>query len=208
MDRFTIQVGSYEVNCSIVSEGARALVVDPGSEGERIARLLAQKGLEPAAILLTHGHFDHIGGVNDLQAAFPGLPVYVHPDDTVMFGHPFNQNPPDYPLADRPRDIRDARTLPADAPTLGFTCAMAVIPTPGHTPGGVCYHFPADKLLLSGDTLFAGSAGRTDFPGGSMNKLMASLKTLAELPDDTLVIPGHGPHTTIAAEKATNPFLV
>ena len=85
---------------------------------------------------------------------------------------------------------------------------MAVIPTPGHTPGGVCYHFPADKLLLSGDTLFAGSAGRTDFPGGSMNKLMASLKTLAELPDDTLVIPGHGPHTTIAAEKATNPFLI
>jgi len=208
MDRFTIQVGSYEVNCSIVSEGARALVVDPGSEGDRIARLLAQKGLEPAAILLTHGHFDHIGGVNDLQAAFPGLPVYVHPDDTVMFGHPFNQNPPDYPLAVRPRDIRDARDLPADAPTLGFTGTMAVIPTPGHTPGGVCYHFPADKLLLSGDTLFAGSAGRTDFPGGSMNKLMASLKTLAELPDDTLVIPGHGPHTTIAAEKATNPFLV
>ena len=77
MDRFTIQVGSYEVNCSIVSEGARALVVDPGSEGNRIARLLAQKGLEPAAILLTHGHFDHIGGVNDLQAAYPGLPVYV-----------------------------------------------------------------------------------------------------------------------------------
>lgn len=208
MDRFTVSVGSYEVNCSLVSTAGRALVVDPGSEGARLVRLLAQKGLEPAAILLTHGHFDHIGGVHELQAAFPDLPVYVHPDDTVMFGHPFNQSPPDYPLAPRPANIRDARSLATDAPALGFTAPVETIHTPGHTPGGVCYHFPADALLLSGDTLFAGSAGRTDFPGGSMNRLMASLKALTALPDATLVIPGHGPHTTIAAEKATNPFLI
>ena len=207
MERTTVQVGSYEVNCSILSADGRAVVVDPGSEGERIAGLLARAGLEPVAILLTHAHFDHIGGVEALQKAFPGLPVYAHPDDTVMFAHPFNQSPPDYPLAPRPANLRDARQFAADAPSPELA-GIETIPTPGHTPGGVCYYLPAEKLLLAGDTLFAGSAGRTDFPGGSMNRLMASLKTLAELPGDTLVVPGHGPTTTIAREKSSNPFLL
>ena len=92
--------------------------------------------------------------------------------------------------------------LPAALP------GVQVLHTPGHTPGGVCYFFPADKLLLSGDTLFAGSVGRTDFPGGSMARMMDSLQALMKLPDDTLVIPGHGGHTTIGDEKRTNPYIV
>lgn len=198
MERLTIQVGSYEVNCSIIYENGKAWIVDPGHEGARIAALLEKKGLEPEAILLTHAHFDHITGVKELQRLFPKLPVYVHPEDAVMFGHPFNQMPGEYDSIGTPANIRDVNTLEI----------AEVIHTPGHTPGGMCYYFPADKLLLSGDTLFAGSIGRTDFPGGSMSKMTASLKKLMTLPDDTLVIPGHGSHTTIGQEKVSNPYIV
>ena len=199
MERLTIEVGSYGVNCTILSDEGRAWIVDPGQEGERIVALLKKKGLEPAAILLTHAHFDHIGGIPAIQRAFPGTPVYVGDGDTVMFGHPFNQNPPDYPPVPRPDGVRDVDTL--DVPQI------RVIHTPGHTPGGVCYYIPADGLLLSGDTLFAGSVGRTDFPGGSMAALVESLKALTGLPGETLVVPGHGPLTTIADEKRSNPYL-
>lgn len=201
MERLTIQVGGYEVNCSLLIEDGRAFITDPGSEGERITGLLEKKGLEPAAILLTHAHFDHISGIPALQKAYPGLPVYVHPGDVVMFGHPFNQAGGEYALIEKPSDIRDAATLPE------VLEGVEVIHTPGHTPGGVCYHFPKESLLLSGDTLFAGSIGRTDFPGGSMTRMMESLAALSKLPEETLVIPGHGPHTTIAAELKSNPYL-
>ena len=198
MERLTIQVGSYEVNCSIISENGKAWIVDPGHEGARIASLLEKKGLEPEAVLLTHAHFDHITGIAELQKLFPNLPVYIHSEDTVMFGHPFNQMPGEYASIGVPTNIRDVNELKI----------CEVIHTPGHTPGGVCYFFAEDKLLLSGDTLFSGSIGRTDFPGGSMSKMMESLKKLMTLPDDTLVIPGHGSHTTIGREKTSNPYLV
>ena len=200
MERLTIQVGGFEVNCSILSENGKAWIVDPGQEPSRIIDLLAKKGLEPAAILLTHGHFDHIGGIPGLLEKFPALPVYVHEKDMQMFGHPLNQLPPEYPSFARPRNL-------ASLDKLEDLDGLEVLETPGHTPGGVCYHFPEDKLLLSGDTLFAGSVGRTDLPGGDMATLMDSLQKLTALPDDTLVIPGHGMHTRIALEKSGNPFL-
>ncbi len=200
MERLTIEVGTYEVNCSILSQQGLAYIVDPGQEGERILTLLSKKGLLPAAVLLTHAHFDHITGLAALQRAYPSLPVYIHPGDRVMFGHPFNQSPPDYPPIGVPKNIRDVTTLPLPG--------IQVLHTPGHTPGGACFHLPSDHLLLSGDTLFAGSVGRTDFPGGSMARLMESLKLLTALPDDTLVIPGHGRFTTIGEEKASNPYLL
>ena len=202
MERLTIQVGGFEVNCSILSENGKAWIVDPGQEADHIIDLLAQKGLEPAAILLTHAHFDHIGGIPGLIGKFPDLPVYVHEKDAPMIGQPLNQLPPEYPNTGSLRGLRSLRGLKS---VEGLE--VEIIETPGHTPGGVCYYLPKDKLLLSGDTLFAGSVGRTDLPGGDMATLMASLKKLTALPDDTIVIPGHGMFTTIGDEKRGNPFL-
>ncbi len=200
----TLEVGAYAVNCTILSVDGKAWIVDPGSEGLLIAAQLKKLALEPDGILLTHGHFDHIGAVNDLQRRFPGLPVYVGEKDIPVLTHPFNQMPPDYPAITKPTNLVG---LKEDDAIDGLP-GVQVIATPGHTPGGVCYHFPERKLLLSGDTLFAGSVGRTDFPGGDMATLMASLAKLVKLPNDTVVIPGHGPQTTIGDEKSSNPFLL
>jgi len=193
----TVTVGLYEVNCTLAIDGADAWVVDPGADEEAIVKAAEAEGAKIAGILLTHAHFDHIGAIPGIKARFPEAPVYVHPSDEVMFGHPFNRLPPEYPSFPKPAGVVDARKFPL----------AEVIETPGHTPGGVCYYFKEDGILLSGDTLFAGSVGRTDFPGGSMTTLVESLKKLKALPDLTKVIPGHGPSTTIGEEKGSNPYL-
>ena len=207
MERTTLQVGGFEVNCSILSENGKAWIVDPGQEGARIVKLLAEKRLTPQAILLTHAHFDHIGAIPALQAAYPDLPVYVHGNDLKVINHPLNQLPPEYPtLEGKVKNLKELKELRG-------VSDVEVIETPGHTPGGVCYYFaPSTKhqapgTLLSGDTLFAGSVGRTDLPGGDMATLMGSLEKLKTLPDETVVIPGHGMFTTIGDEKRGNPFL-
>ncbi len=193
----TLTVGLYEVNCTLAIDGADAWVVDPGADEEAIVKAAEAEGAKIAGVLLTHAHFDHIGAIPGIKARFPEAPVYVHPLDEVMFGHPFNRLPPEYPSFPKPAGVVDARKFPL----------AEVIETPGHTPGGVCYYFKEDGVLLSGDTLFAGSVGRTDFPGGSMTALVESLKKLKALPDLTKVIPGHGPSTTIGEEKGSNPYL-
>lgn len=193
----TVTVGLYEVNCTLAIDGLDAWVVDPGADEEAIEKAAEAEGAKIAGVLLTHAHFDHIGAIPGIKARFPDAPVYVHPSDEVMFGHPFNRLPPEYPSFPKPAGVVDARKFPL----------AEVIETPGHTPGGVCYYFKEDGVLLSGDTLFAGSVGRTDFPGGSMTTLVESLKKLKALPDSTKVIPGHGPSTTIGEEKGSNPYL-
>ncbi len=198
----TIPVGSYCVNCiALWNDASQCLLVDPGQDAAMILAFLEERRLSPAAILLTHCHFDHICALPGILAAHPSLPVYAHPSDWPMLGHPLNQVPPEYPSFPKPPNLADIRGAPAAL--AGFT--FSVLETPGHTPGSVCLDFGG--LLLSGDTLFAGSCGRTDFPGGSMAAMRRSLAALAKLPPETVVIPGHGESTTIGAEVAGNPFM-
>ena len=206
MQRKIMPLGSIAANCVVLWEDpAAAWIVDPGAEPEEILAFLKAKDLVPALILFTHGHFDHIDAADGILACYPNLPVHVGPGDVPMIGHPQNAWPPDYEVVKKPAtlvaDLEDGATLTAG----GLTAQ--VIATPGHTPGGVCLLFAAQKLLLTGDTLFAGSCGRTDFPGGDRRQLGASLQRLAALDPELTVVPGHGMPTTIAREVATNPFL-
>jgi glyoxylase-like metal-dependent hydrolase (beta-lactamase superfamily II) len=211
MKRITFQVGTFEVNCSIIFENETALIVDPGADATLIAAKLAELALKPVAILLTHAHFDHICAIPELQRVYPDLPVFISDADAKIVSHPFNQFPPDYPLVAELKNVKSAKELGSFLAGIGWTATVDVIDTPGHTPGGVCYLFKTSDgkpaTLFSGDTLFCGSVGRTDFPGGDMATLQESLEKLKGLPNDTVVVPGHGIETTISREVASNPFL-
>ncbi len=200
-----LPIGPYEANCIVLDDGAgNAWVVDPGDEAEVIAAQLRRKGLTPRRILLTHGHLDHIAALGDLLAAWPGLPVMIHAADA------------EWCFTDARNRLPGYGAPPARPATLAFygegdvladgDLSAAILHTPGHSPGSVCIRV-ADGPLLSGDTLFARSIGRTDFPGGSMAEMVQSLRRLSALDDKLTVIPGHGPATTIGDEIKWNPYL-
>lgn len=198
----TISVGPFEVNCHLVwnDQTAVGLVIDPGDDGKEIVEEIERLGFTPVGILLTHAHIDHIRGIGEVAAHFR-IPVWVHPADRALYASPANALPPWLPKAENLPEIQD---VPNSLPGLEFD----FIHTPGHTPGGVCYHFANSAILFSGDTLFAGSVGRTDLPGGNHETLIESITNkLMHLPPDTLVHCGHGPTTTIKREKQANPFL-
>jgi len=202
----TIVVGPYEVNCYIVSakDGAEAVVIDPGAEADAITQALCVARLTPVAYLLTHGHADHIGGLEQMLAAFPA-PVCLHADEKSWAFNKRNALPPFYfPPSTPPADLRTV----GDGEELHYAgLTVRVIATPGHTPGGVCYFMEKEQTLFSGDTLFQGTVGRTDLPGGDGRVLTQSLKKLAVLPPATRVYPGHGPDSTIADEQRTNIYF-
>ena len=186
------------------------VVVDPGCYGDDELRdlesLLRQESLTPAAILLTHGHFDHIFGVKALQDRFGGIPVYMHPADEAVFGYGA-QMAANLGLTPAATDFR--RPPVQDGQVLELAgIRFEVIATPGHTPGGVCYYVREADILFSGDTLFAGSIGRTDFPGGEYDDLIRSIMERIILLDPAVrILPGHGPTSTIGQERTGNPFL-
>lgn len=183
--------------CSVLWDDSapQCVIVDPGyadqDERERLTGFIERNGLIPEKILLTHGHFDHTHGVKDCSATY-GAAVYMHPADKAMT-EGFDSS-----------DLHDGDVVAA-----GPALKLHVIATPGHTPGGVCFYEAEAKVLLSGDTLFAGCIGRTDLPGGDYDDLMRSImEKLMGLDGDVTVIPGHGPKTSIAEEAARNPFLI
>jgi glyoxylase-like metal-dependent hydrolase (beta-lactamase superfamily II) len=188
------QLGQLGANCYIVADEQTKVcaVVDPGGQGRELAGWLGEQGLTPRYVFLTHGHFDHVGGVKQLAEAFPGLPVYLHPADTKLT--------PELSRGLWWTDFyEDGDTLSMDG------VSFRVLHTPGHTPGSVCLRI--DDKLFSGDTLFEGSCGRTDLPGGSWPEILKSLKRLAAVSEDLRVFPGHGGDTTLRREKLYNPYM-
>jgi glyoxylase-like metal-dependent hydrolase (beta-lactamase superfamily II) len=211
----TIPVGVLQCNCSIIGDPVTrdALVVDPGDEVTRILDLIGRHRLTVKAIVSTHAHIDHIGGLSKLRQ-YTGAPVLMHRDDLPLYQAMEMQA--DF-LGVLPPELTDIDQLLKEGDVLHWGSFEAqVIHTPGHTPGSVSLYLPHDAgkvtvpapQLFAGDTLFAGSIGRTDLWGGSMDHIMNSLRTkLMELPDQTIVYPGHGPATTIGQERHSNPFL-
>jgi hydroxyacylglutathione hydrolase len=209
--------GSFQTNCWLVATGpgSEALVVDPGQDAlPGIAELCARHRLKPVAALLTHGHLDHMWTVAPLAGA-SGIPAFVHPADRHLLTDPLAGFLPEARAAfgwlrlQEPDDVREL----ADRQVVELAgLRVTVDHTPGHTAGHVTFHLPAGGAepprLLAGDLVFAGSIGRTDLPGGSMREMLASLATrFLPLPDETVVLPGHGPETTVGRERAGNPFL-
>jgi glyoxylase-like metal-dependent hydrolase (beta-lactamase superfamily II) len=206
MQVIPIVVGEFESNCFLVSGNETdAIVIDPGADDRAIDAQLSREGLTPAAYVLTHGHMDHVSAAGPLADRHPA-PVYAHPLDLHWAFTEVNQMPPFYRT---PRSPTQSLLIPLEDGALvshaGLT--LRVIATPGHTPGGICLYDEVHRVVFTGDTLFAGSVGRTDLPGGDSRTLSRSLGALARLPDDTLVYPGHGSATTIGREKKTNYFL-
>lgn len=205
----SLALGAYETNCYVLrsSEDTKdCLIVDAGLGANKLIEFLQENQLNPVAVVLTHGHIDHIEGVASLRADFPDIKVYIHKLDaemltepytnlSAMTGVPFSIEPADFLLEDQ-SVIEEAGIK------------LTVLHTPGHTPGGICLYCEDEGVIFTDDTLFADSIGRTDFPNGNTKQLLQSIREkLFILPDETKVYSGHGPSTSIAHEKNYNPFL-
>ncbi|MBN1913942.1 MAG: MBL fold metallo-hydrolase [Candidatus Omnitrophica bacterium] len=201
----TVCVGPLEANCYILAEkeGSTAIIIDPGHEERRIKNALKKHGLNPAFIINTHGHIDHIGCDDKF-----GVPVYIHSRDERLLNDPgLNLSS----LLSAPFKVRSkVLTLEEGQLIENGGLALEVIHTPGHTPGGICLLMkkPKDNILFTGDSLFCQSIGRADFPGADEGSLISALKEkILKLNDDVIIYPGHGPSSTIRDEKRGNPFL-
>lgn len=200
-------LGPFQTNTVILGcdRDKKGVVIDPGFEGKTILAKVESSGLEITAILLTHGHVDHVSAVKEVKEA-TGAPVYIHDDDVELYksapllGQYFGLSAPEPPPPDHSLAEGDIITFGSHE--------LRVLHTPGHSPGGVAFHCAAEKLLVAGDTLFYRSIGRTDLPGGSMAVLSKSIKEkIYALDGDTRVITGHGPDTRVADEMKSNPFV-
>lgn len=207
IDRFCL--GELQTNCYVVRAEESAtdcLVVDPGADPDELIDLLGRRHLNPVATILTHGHADHIVGTAVLRRDYPQMRVYIHRLDASMLTDP-RANLSIYLgslFTGEPADV-----LLEDGDTIDLAgIKLEVLHTPGHSPGGICLYAPQENLVFVGDTLFAGSIGRSDFEGGDESQLLESIRTrLLTLPDATAVYPGHGMRTTIGREKRANPYI-
>ena len=203
-----LAVGPLQCNCSILGdpETHTATVVDPGDDIQSILKILNQHQLRVEQIIITHAHIDHVGGAVRLKK-ITGAPIYMNQLDLPLLEMMDVQAGW---LGIAPPEVQPPDVSAEDGLKLTVAGAAAeILHTPGHTQGSLCLHLPEQNLLLAGDTLFAGSVGRTDLPGGDFQTLLRSLHNcLLQLPDTTRVIPGHGHATTIGQERASNPFLL
>jgi hydroxyacylglutathione hydrolase len=201
-------VGPLRCNCSVIGDETtrEGMVIDPGDDIDEILEIIRKHNLTIKQIVITHAHIDHVGGAMKLRAA-TGAPILLNQNDYTLLKMLDVQAA--WIGVPSPGDVTIDHSLDNSHQIKAGSLVADVIHTPGHTEGSVCLYFPAEKKLLAGDTLFAGSIGRTDLPGGSFEKIIDSIheKVLA-LPDDTVVVPGHGPLTTIGDERQNNPFLV
>jgi glyoxylase-like metal-dependent hydrolase (beta-lactamase superfamily II) len=202
-----LPVGPLQCNCSVIGDEAthEAMVIDPGDDIDDVLALVKKHNLQVKQIVITHAHIDHVGGAMKLRAA-TGAPILLNENDQALLKMLDMQA--QWVGMRSPGKVEiDASVGQADTLTTG-QIASTVLHTPGHTEGSICLYFPAEKKLIAGDTLFAGSIGRTDLPGGSFEKIIQSLHgTVLALPDETVVVPGHGPLTTVGEERESNPFL-
>lgn len=207
-----VVVGPIQTNCYIAQgDSGDAIVVDPGGDGRRVLEAIAAANAIPRAVFNTHGHWDHIGA-NDVVAHDFHVPVYIHRADAHMLTAPGSANPLFASMEMRAGTAPVVRLEDQGHYAFG-DLQVRVLHTPGHTQGGVCLLLSSGddepRDLITGDTLFAGSVGRSDLPGGSEEQLMASIKDkLLALPDDTRIYPGHGESSTLADEKMNNPFVM
>lgn len=192
----SLAVPPIGANCYLVKSDTTpaGVILDPGGAGASILAECEKIGMTPAAILLTHGHFDHVGAVEELLRVYPDLPVYIHPADVGT-----QQPDLQFPGCATQKPVGEGDTLTFNGLTI------SILHTPGHSPGSVVYKI--EDCLFTGDTLFAGSMGRTDFPGGSFQEMTRSLRRLAALEGDFKVYPGHMEPSTLETERATNPYL-
>jgi len=199
-----VVVGPLEENTYIIGDEVtnQAIVVDPGDESDRIIEIIKERGLQVHTIICTHTHFDHVGAVGDIKKA-TGARILIHKEDQQVYetakdqaafwGYDFDDIPQPDGFIDEGDDIQVG------------DIKFRVMHTPGHSPGGICLY--GGGVLITGDTLFKGSVGRTDFPGGSMEELKKSFRRLLGLPEGTKIFSGHGPETTVGMEKRTNYFV-
>jgi hydroxyacylglutathione hydrolase len=202
-----LPVGPLQCNCSIVGDETthEAMVIDPGDEIEEILAVVQKHKLRVKQIVITHAHIDHVGGAMKLRAA-TGAPILLNQNDYALLKM-LDVQAAWLGMRSPGKVEIDQSVGPSDVVKAG-SLAANVLHTPGHTEGSICLYFPAETKLIAGDTLFAGSIGRTDLPGGSFEKIIGSLRgQVLALPDETVVIPGHGPETTIGKERENNPFL-
>lgn len=202
-----LPVGPLQCNCSIIGDESsrEAMVIDPGDDIEDVLAIVQKHNLTVKQIVITHAHIDHVGGAMKLRAA-TGAPILLNQNDYALLKLLDVQAA--WIGVPSPGNVEIDRSISELDKVQAGPLIADVMHTPGHTEGSVCLYFPAEKKLIAGDTLFAGSIGRTDLPGGSFDKIISSLqeKVLA-LPDETVVVPGHGPLTTIGEERESNPFL-
>jgi hydroxyacylglutathione hydrolase len=202
-----LPVGLLQCNCSMIADenSREAIVIDPGDDIADIQAVLEKHSLRVKQIVITHAHIDHVGGAMKLRAA-TGAPILLNQNDYALLKM-LDVQAAWLGMSAPEKVAIDGSLGDADKVQAGSLVAN-VIYTPGHTEGSICLHFPAEQKLIAGDTLFAGSIGRTDLPGGSFDKIIRSLhEKVLVLPDETVVVPGHGPLTTIAEERQRNPFL-